>query len=301
MNSNDVIESYVLDVMRRLSGRERNEIGLELRGLLTEMLAERQGGADKRDDDATVLAMLRDFGTPADVAQRYGPPGMVIIPAAQTRSFAVLSLAGVGLQWVLTLPRVFHGQSLSSWWLGWGLGSFWWPGLMVMLALLATVLRRAGLFQPRWKRHIVDPDRVTRSVMAFGLFWFAAGAMFMVSLPWISRAMPDPLAHLFVFDPDFLHKRAWAALVLWVAAFANLCLVLYRGRWSPLTRWLDIAFSVAWVAVFLWWLAAADIFQMKPTDDGAKAGIVLVMLIIVVDVAVKLYRQRARIRMPQVY
>lgn len=80
MNPNDVIEAYVLDVMRRVPGKDRNDIGLELRGLLAEMLAERARAEGRAADDAMVLALLRGFGTPAEIAARYRPAGTVIIP-----------------------------------------------------------------------------------------------------------------------------------------------------------------------------------------------------------------------------
>ena len=96
--TNDVIESYVLDVMRRVPAKDRNDVGLELRGLLAEMLDDRAASEGVIPDDHMVLAMLRDFGTPAEIASRYQPPGFVIIPADQTRWFAILSVGGVGLQ-----------------------------------------------------------------------------------------------------------------------------------------------------------------------------------------------------------
>ncbi|MHB1056334.1 MAG: hypothetical protein ACYC0F_00445 [Rhodanobacter sp.] len=300
MNPNDVIEAYVVDVVRRVPTGERNDIGLELRDLLGEMLADRSQAAGRPADDAMVLAMLRDFGTPAEVAARYKPPGMVIIPAEQTRSFALSSVIGVVLQWALTLPRVFAGQPLAAWWLSWGLGALWWPGLLVMIALLAAWLRHMGWFQPAWKPRTVDPDRVNRGAMAAGLAGGVIGAAFMTCLPWLAGLMPDPLARVFAFDPGFLRQRAWPVLPLWLGVFAIQAAVLSGGRWSSLTRRLDIAFSVGFIALLAWWLAAGDIFQARLTDDGAKGALGLVVLIIVVDLACKLYRQRTRIRFPQV-
>ncbi len=75
MNPNDVIESYVVDVMRRVPAKDRNEVGLELRGLLTEMLDDHAQTAGRAADDAMVLGVLREFGTPAEIAARYRPPG----------------------------------------------------------------------------------------------------------------------------------------------------------------------------------------------------------------------------------
>src|SRR5690606_26021239 len=159
---NDVIRTYVAEVMRRLPGRERQEVGLELHGLLGEMLADRAQSAGTPADDAMVLAMLREFGTPAQVAERYHPAGAVVIPAMQTRSFALFAFGGVALQWGLTLPRVFGGdQPLVAWWFSAGLGALWWPGLMVMSALVAALIRSHG-WQPAWRPRMVDPERVNR-------------------------------------------------------------------------------------------------------------------------------------------
>ena len=95
------------------------------------------------------------------------------------------------LQWGLTLPLVFDGSlSPAGWWLGWGLGAFWWPGFMAMCSLAAAWLRHSGLYRPAWRPRDVDPDRVDRGALAFGMAWFAIGAGFMLCLPWLAGRMP---------------------------------------------------------------------------------------------------------------
>ncbi|MEO6798948.1 MAG: hypothetical protein ABI178_03320 [Rhodanobacter sp.] len=300
MNPNDVIETYVTEVARRVPAKERNDIALELRDLLTEMLTERAAAAGRVADDAMVLAMLRDFGMPAAVAARYRPPGVVIIPAGQTQSFAVLSLGGVVLQWALTLPGVFAGQPLTAWWFSWGLGAFWWPGLMVTCALLAAGMHERGWWQPVWRPRTADPDRVNRIAMVFGLVWFAVGVVFMLSLPWIAGKLPEQLEQVFAFHPGFLQQRAWPALLLWLGVFAVRVTVCARGRWMPLTRRLDMLFGLAWIALMVWWIAAGDIFQSSSTNDGAKGALCLGAVFIVFDLLIKLYRRRTPIHLPRV-
>lgn len=299
MNPNDVIEAYVLDVMRRVPRSERNEIGLELRGLLDEMLAERAECQGKVADDAMVLTMLRDFGAPADVAARYRPPGIVIIPAGQTRSFVLLSIIGVALQWALTLPQVFRGAPLTGWWFSWGLGALWWPGFLAMLAMIAAGIRQTGLFEPRWRPRAIDPERIHRGSLAVGLVWFLVGAALVIALPWIAGRMPAPLARVFAFDSGFLHARAPWVLPLWLASFATLALVFHRGRWSSSMRWTYLAVNITFVLLLLWWVSVGPIFLAESTDKGAKGGIKLVVLFIVLDTIWKLYRQRTRIRIPK--
>lgn len=300
MSTNDVIEAYVVDVIRRVPRKERDEIGFELRGLLAEMLADRAQSEGKAADDAMVLAMLREFGTPAEVAARYRPPGTAIIPADQTKTFALTALGGLVLQWALTLPRVFEGQPLVAWWFTWGLGSFWWPGFMVTMAMIAVAVRKAGFFKPTWRPRVVDPDRVERLPSVFGLICVAFAVAFMVCLPWIAKAMPGPLPQIFTFDPTFLRMRAPFALLLWGGSFAVWLTVLSKGRWSSLTRRLETGLSLAFVALMVWWIAAGDIFQAKPTDEGAKGALALVVAIMLASLLYKLFHRRPQIRAPKI-
>lgn len=299
-NPNDVIESYVVDVMRRVPAKDRNEVGLELRGLLTEMLEDRAQTAGRVADDAMVLDVLREFGTPAEIAARYRPQGMragvVVIPTEQTRSFAIWSIGGIALQWVLTLPRVFDGsQPIAAWWFGAGLGAFWWPGFMAMMSLLAAWLQARGMFLPKWTPRTADPDRINRGGMIAGLAAFAIGMTFMIALPWLVGLLPPHLAHVFAFDPDFLQARAWPVVVLWLMSFATLSLVLRNGRHTAMTRRLELGGSLAFVALMGWWMSSGNIFIEKASDEGARGGLALVIAFILIDVAVTLYRGRPRI------
>lgn len=132
--------------------------------------------------------------------------------------------------------------------------------------------------------------------MAFGLVWFVIGAAFMVSLPWIVGTLPDPLARVFAFDADFLRRRAWPVVVLWLGGFAVSAAVLRQGRRSPVLRQLEMAFGAAWMALLLWWVAAGNMFQAPATNAGARAAVALVIVLIAAHLGYQLYRGRTRIR-----
>ena len=296
MNPNDVIDAFVRDVMRKVPAKDRNDIGLELRGLLADMLADRARRDGRAADDAMTLAMLRDFGTPVEVAARYRPQGLVIIPPDQTRSFALLSLVGIGLQWAMTLPRVFDGQPIAAWWFGAGLGALWWPGFLAMMSLLVAALRHFGVYTPKWTPRTVDPDRVQRGLGITGLVRSAAGALFMTCLPWLAAAMPAPFPRIFAFDADFLPNRAWPAVLLWAGTFAVHLVAVRQGRWTKAIRRLDHAITLAFIALMTWWIVAGPIFVAPMTDQGAKGALALVILISIASLAFGLYRERAQIR-----
>jgi hypothetical protein len=294
--TNEVIESYVLDVMRRVPAKERDDVGLELRGLLAEMLDGRAEAEGVAPHDEMVLQMLRDFGTPAEVAARYQPPGFVIIPADQTKSFATLAIGGVGLQWALTLPAVLQGQDpVAHWWLTWGLGSLWWPGFLAMTALIAAWTGQLKTFTPKPKARTLDSERVNRKAMVLGLCWFAVGAALVIALPFIAGDLPGVLPKVFAFDPAFLSNRAPPVFILWLGVFATLVAVLAKGRWTPRLRWISLGFSVGFAALLGWWLVSGPIFLAQATNEGARGAIALVLVIICIDIAMQLHRQRARL------
>ena len=296
MNPNEVIDAFVHDVMRKVPAKDRNDIGLELRGLLADMLEDRAQREGRAADDAMTLAMLRDFGTPAEVAARYRPQGVVIIPPEQSRSFALLSLAGIAMQWAMTLPRVFEGQPIADWWFGAGLGALWWPGFLAMMALLVAALRHFGLYTPKWTPRTVDPDRVHRGLGIAGLVGIAVGTLFMTGLPWLAAAMPGPFPRIFAFDADFLPMRAWPALLLWAGTFAVHLAAVRHGRWTRTTRRIDRGITIAFVVLMSWWIASGPIFVAPMTDQGAKAALALVILMSLGSLAVDLYRGQTRIR-----
>lgn len=299
MNAHAVIESYVADVVRRLPARERDGISLELRGLLGEMLEARAEQAGRPADDALVLALLREFGAPADVAARYRTPGTVIIPADQTRSFVLVALIGVALQWALTLPEVFNGGSFAAWYLTNGLGALWWPGFMLMFAFIGAGLRSKGWFQRKWQPRIVDPDRVNRGLLGFGLVWYVFGVSMMVALPWIVDLLPVHVGRALAIDPQFLRVRAWPVLALWLGSFVVWVQVLRQGRWTVALRRVEMAITGGFILLMSWWITAGPIMQNTMADKTAKGALVLVILLLMLDIAINLHRQRSHARLPR--
>lgn len=299
MNPNDVIDTYIDDVTRRLPAGDRNGIALELRGLLAEMLDDRAATAGRPADDAMVMDLLRGFGTPAQVAARYRTPGEVIIPPEQTRTFALLSVIGMLLQWALTLPRVFTGeQPIVAWWFGAGLGAFWWPGFLVTMALLGLAFRRLRSAPPVITPRQIDADRVHRGALAFGLAGAAFGTALMISLPWLAPALPGPLPQILAFDPEFLRVRAWPVVILWAGSIATLVAALRQGRWTPALRRWGLILNAGFLVLLTWWLVGGNIFQASATDAGARVALGLVMVFIAIDVAITWRRRLRAPRLP---
>ncbi|GEM47919.1 hypothetical protein [Deinococcus cellulosilyticus] len=292
MNPQEIIEAYVRDVIRHLPHRDRNETGFELRGLLTEMLQEQAQQQGTAPTASMTLDMLRRFGHPSEVAQRYLPAVPAFLPGNQLRPFLLVSLTGMALQWALTLPAVFAGQSIAAWWFGPGLGAFWIPGFVVMFSLLERSLKLRGLFHSQWSPRGLQTDRVSRPVWTVGLVGFALAVLMMVFLPTLIQSLPGVLPAVLAFHPDFLPVQGMLAVFLWTASFAIHTAVWREGRWTILTRRMDAATGVGFLLLLASWVIKGNIFLQPATDEGARFWLVLVMVLILWDLLQQSIRPR---------
>ncbi|THD79339.1 MAG: hypothetical protein E7812_09700 [Phenylobacterium sp.] len=309
MDPKAVIESYADDVVRRLPRRQRSDVGLELRSLLGEELDAKAMGAGRSADEAMALALLRDFGSPETVAARYRPSGFTIIELAQSRAFALWSLAGVAVQWALTLPSVFSvpeafpGQTLTrlgGWWTSWGLGAFWLPGFMVVVAIVAGWSRHRWPRERAWTpRRVLDPDHLNRPLLAVGLAAWAAYMALLAVEPRLLGALPQPVATVFTFDADFLRTRGPWLFPVWGGQFLVCAAALVAGRWTRRTRELNAVFGAGVCAVLAWFVVAGPIFTAKAADDTTKGVVGLVVLLWLISLGIGLYRWPGRSDLPE--
>lgn len=303
----DLIEAYVTDVMKRLPARQRNDVGFELRALLGEELRGRAADAGREADAAMTLDLLRSFGQPDEVAQRYHPPGVPIIPPQQTRAFAWTAFIGIGLQWAVSIPAMIkaaEGQTYSwigVWWTSYGIGAFWWPGFLVTVMMVAAFVRQRWPADGNaWNPKLVDRDHVSRPLFMAGLGAALAGIGLWVALAWWATTTDasSALAQVFAFDADFLATRAPVVLIYWTAGIALLVVLIVEGRWRKLTRRIDLALKLASIAMLSWIVLGGRVFVAESTNAPTEGILSLLILVLVADAAWTLWRGRSRIRTP---
>ena len=304
--TDDLIAAYVGDVMKHLPMKQRNDVGFELRALLGEELRGRAADAGRLPDDAMALELLQGFGKPDEVAARYHPPGVPIIPPQQTVAFAWTSLIGVALQWAATLPMAAGTGApnwIGPWWTSYGLGAFWWPGFLVSVTMIAAFVRlRWPAKAEAWKPKLVDRDYVNRPMYAVGLGFALLGVGVWVALAWwaTTYAGTNHLAGVFEFDAEFLATRAPLVLLYWAATIAMMVLLIIEGRWRPLTRRIELGLTVALCALLLWIVFGGRVFVQEAADATTDGALLLVVVLVLADAGWKLWRRRSRIRTPVV-
>lgn len=308
MQVNEIIKSYVDEVIRRLPRKQRNDVGFELRALLQEELQGRADAAGRAPDEAMVMEMLGAFGQPEDVAARYNPRGFELIERGASPAFVYIAVTGVAIQWTFGLIHIFaRAQSfdegamgVARWWTSGGLGALWWPGFLIVCFAIGAWVRRRWPSVGAWRPAAHDRDHANRFWTLVAMVFFAIGAGLLIALPWASEALlPAKAAPAFRFDPTFLTWRAPFVLPFWTVGFIMLGIVLVEGRWRTLTRRIELVTNLAGCALMGWWLTG-DIFISRVANDTTKAGIGLVLFFMLIDIGVKLYRLQARITPPRV-
>src|SRR5512145_107923 len=105
----NLIDRYIAEVGKHLPRKNRTDIEAEIRSTLEDMLDERMqaSGAKGPADDATVMALLKEYGSPREVAGTYathpyliGPRLFPIFEMVVKIVFAVVatvSLIGLGV------------------------------------------------------------------------------------------------------------------------------------------------------------------------------------------------------------
>ncbi len=240
MNANDVIESYVRDVVRCLPRQKRNDVAFELRALLAEELAAKAQAASRSPDKSLAMELLKGFGRPAEVAGRYHQRPAVIDPA-DTHHFLIWSLAGA-----LSIA-VLAAMSRDS---GWDSGDLLlrWLGALVIVFALIGWWRRRDPQTMRWKpKHGQDwmPRGLSAlafvSTLVFQVFLYAAPQTF-VRVMFLGAIPADgvELADTFAQGP---HRAA--TMLVFILLGVLYAVTTVHGGWRPWTNKASIVLYAA--------------------------------------------------------
>lgn len=307
MSKSNLIERYVAAVGKLLPAGTRSDVQLELRTALQDALEERGLEADKKEDEAGVVALLKEYGKPEKMAVSYGTQSYLIGPLLFPHYLTVLRIVGVVIT-VLNLVGLALGIFASGAvgeTLGNAFGNYFsslFTGFGIVTLVFAVLERNAPTIKfdegedwdPRDLAEAVeDYDRADIPQIVAELFFLVAFiGLIGVAPSWIPPDLPEPI--------DFF-PQVVAALIpffgwfraLWAAEFALKFVVLMRGRWNMWTRALEVVLAFAGLAVAV--LVTQSVFSTLPSPFGALdqaiyISFAITIVIILIDAVVKLYR-----------
>ena len=305
MTPEAVVEAYVGDVAQRLPRSKRNDVALELLALLRDELQGKAEMSGRVADEAMALELVRAFGAPEDVAERYRPAGFTIIPATRSERFAAIALGGVLLQWAITLPAALLKEPgreivmLGSWWLTYGLGALWWPGFMVTAAIFGGWVRHRWppASVSTWRPSARDRDEINRTTWVISSIAAAFGIAALVGAPWWAKHLLPPAAQdVFEYHADFLPLGGAVVVAMWTLQALSGAIVFFEGRWRVLTRRIDLAIALLWLVALTWLAVGPRIFARDAANEAAKFWLGVVAVIVAIDLGLKIYRHLRRPR-----
>ena len=243
-----LIERYLHEVGRQLPGKERNDILVELRSSLEDALESKVG---REPTEADVVALLKEFGTPREVAASYNPRGQYLIGPTLFPLFRLIigivlaavigaQLLALGLGLFFNPETIDPLQALMSL-----LNSI--PGAVGMVLIVFIILQRFDvqpeLLDSEWDPHdLPEIDhqavRVKRGERIFSivmtvvllilLLIFQERIGFIYSFGW--QTFANPVIGQYIL---------WITLSLLVGIGVDIYL-LWQGRWDTTSRLLKI-------------------------------------------------------------
>ena len=279
MNQNettDLIDRYLYAVGDELPRTQRDDITRELRTLIEDKLEERSHGQAQTPDVALTAVVLEEIGEPAVVARRYDIRPQYLVGPRYYPVFLRIVKAGLGIVAVVVVLTTLLSSAAGS---GGAAPEFGLATLASMvgryiqiaIGLFAWVVLVLAIFERIQSRrlpparlwHARDLPAVPRAqedrINAPGL---TVGICLVCFVLWMVNAIPQWIGVLMVRDgsaPEFVPLTAFGvqlplfAINLWLTVALGLNLiVLGQRRWTPLTRWLEVAIGLlATVVVYL--------------------------------------------------
>jgi hypothetical protein len=311
MDPKSAIDAYVDEIVLAMPARQRKDVGLELRDLLTTQLEADAESAGRAPDMEMTKAMLKRFGAPGEVARGYLSGADTIIPAREGALFAWLACGAVLAQWALSFPIEVAlnnegdlATRLGVWFWGAGLHAFALPGALAFAAMVwawrkqrasggepvtLSFLQSFPAFQP------TPTVAINRVAWGVALIGFGLGMPIYALAPEILSRLEEPARSAMALDPGFVQTRAPALLLLWIVQLPLFVTVFIEGRWRPLTRNLQMGFDLIGAGLLVWFASAGPMFLTKGVDDFAKIVAVGVALLIVFVTAIRFWREQARV------
>jgi hypothetical protein len=318
MDTQAIIDDYVNKVAAKLPRKLRNDVGLELRTLLTEQLHSAAQDAGRTPDSEMAKDILRRFGRPDEVAARYAPRGFQLIEPAYSPVFVTLATLCVAIQWTVTLPAVYSSRmTLGDWWLRWGFSAFSWVGFLVFWFGVASWIQRRSPADPGsgirpWTHWIFwvpfprewRPGEPEATEWRAGMNAAPLGTLltiFFIAPAWI-------LGHLLpagtytswaLYDDHFQRWLLTPLIALMAVRLVLLAAVALNDRRRTRTETLRFGLWVCFVALLYWAVFSGRIFAHGITDALFKAWLLIFLLVNTIQILAWIRRAATRVRIPK--
>jgi len=280
----NLLDKYIAAVGRELPRKNREDIEAEIRSTLEDMLEERKQ-ADGPADDAMTGELLKEYGSPSEVASKYKTHQYLIGPRMYPLFERVLrivlavvagaSLIGLGVALTKTgLTGPEFASSLGKWFGGLLSGLIAAFGNVTLVFVIIERTQVASNFEKEFKEwdprdlneSELNPERVDMADhIATIIFTFLALVVFNLypSLFSLHFSVNGTWNSLSILTEAFFRYLPWINVMGMVQIVFN-GYMLSQKEWLPATRILGILVDVAGMALAVVILRTPGLFALTP-------------------------------------
>ncbi len=328
----ELIDRYVNAVGKHLPRKTRADIETEIRSTLEDMLADRSEKSGQPVDEAMVKDLLKEYGAPDKVAATYLPESYLIGPRLFPLFWLVVRIVFVVLT-VLAMVGLGFGfasgsvsiQSIAGM-LGRAVAQYYsmlitaLGSIVLVFAILERVLPESEIksMNPsegeKW-----DPDQLMQEPTGdevkmwepiVVILFMVLGLVIFNFYPQIIGIITNPTDRVFIplLSDAFFSYLPWLNL-LWILGIGLQLVLLRQGRYTSVTRWLDIALRAGGLALAVAMLMGPSLVGltasqltaagMEPASSGVlvnmfnlavRFGLVIAIVASTVEIIKDVYR-----------
>ena len=303
----NLIDKYIAEVGKHLPRKNRADIEAEIRSTLEDMLDERseRTQGEGRADNEAVIALLKEYGSPREVAESYTGPRYLIGPRVfpifelvtkiVVAVLIAVSLAGIGLSLAgsalvgAELFKTLGERALDL--LGGLIAAF--GNIVLVFAILERVLPAKEFeeeeeWNPAELASEPDPDRVNFGEQIFEMFFLVLFLIIFNLYPGIiGIGFFDESNWVFispVLTETVFSYMPWLNLLILLQLGFNVYL-LRQGFWSTSTRLMNIVLELGSIALAVAMLRGPDLVSLTasqlagtPLEESAEIFITIANL-----------------------
>lgn len=282
---NDLVERYIYAVTKRLPGKQREDVSMELRTLIDDMLSERCGGLTPSEKDVRVV--LTELGTPQELYAKYDEDAekcLIGQPYYSTYKFVmkiVLSAVAIGVALSSLILQIMEPQGIIEA-VGTGL-SMVYDSLLsafAIVTLLFAFFYHKGVAitepfnfddlppVPKKKQEISRVDAVIG--IGFDVVFLA---IFLAAPQLLGMYRGETGQIIPIFNVAAIRAN-WLIIVLFGAlGIIREIVKLMEGRYNRKVLTVTVIANVLSAVFAVWWLTGADMFNPAFTQNVlAQAG-----------------------------
>ena len=279
----NLIDRYIAEVGKHLPRKNRMDIEAEIRSALEDMLDERTHVAGPADE-ASVMALLKEYGSPSEVAGKYkthqyliGPrlfPIFEMVVKIVFAVFASVSLIGLGVGLYKTGLTGPEFVSVLGEWLG-GLFSGLIAAFGNIVVVFAIIERTQAVnefekefqeWDPKELQSEPDPDQISRADNIATIIFTVLGLVLFNLYPnllMVGFFSNDTWISFPVLTETFFRFLPWINVMgLLQIMFSGY--MLSQRSWTPVTRIANILVDISSMVLSIVILRTPGIFGITP-------------------------------------